>query len=151
MTSFDPVDSEFADRVRESFGRQALMKTIGALLTKVAPGEVHVELPFRTDLTQQHGFLHAAVITAIVDTACGFAALTLAPREAAVLTIEYKVNFLSPGFGERITARARVLKRGRAVTICAGDVYAQRAEHERHIATMIATIANVIGRPDLVG
>jgi uncharacterized protein (TIGR00369 family) len=151
MTSFDPVDSEFADRVRESFGRQALMKRIGGLLTKVAPGEVHVELPFRTDLTQQHGFLHAAVITAIVDTACGFAALTLAPREAAVLTIEYKVNFLSPGFGERITARARVLKRGRAVTICAGDVYAQQAEHERHIATMIATIANVIGRPDLVG
>ena len=151
MTSFDSVDPAFADRVRESFGRQAVMKTIGAALIKVSPGEVHVELPFRTDLTQQHGFLHAAVITAIVDSACGFAALTLAPRDAAVLTIEYKVNFLSPGSGERMTARARVLKRGRAVTICAGDVYAQQGQKERHIATMIATIANVSGRPDLVG
>ncbi len=108
-------------------------------------------MSFRNDLTQQHGFLHAAVITAIVDTACGFAALTLAPRDAAVLTVEYKVNFMSPGYGERITARARVLKRGRAVTICAGDVYARQAQHERHIATMIATIANVTGRPNLVG
>ncbi len=151
MESFDPVDPGFADRVRESFGRQAFMKTIGALLTKVSPGEVHVELPFRNDLTQQHGFLHAAVMTAIVDTACGFAALTLAPRDAAVLTVEYKVNFMSPGSGERITAHARVLKRGRAVTVCAGDVYARQAGRERHIATMIATIANVTERPNLVG
>jgi uncharacterized protein (TIGR00369 family) len=151
MESFDPVDPGFAERVRESFGRQAFMKTVGALLTKVSPGEVHVELPFRNDLTQQHGFLHAAVMTAIVDTACGFAALTLAPRDASVLTIEYKVNFMSPGSGERITAQARVLKRGRAVTVCAGDVYARQAGRERHIATMIATIANVTERPNLVG
>src|SRR5712692_5315993 len=151
MPSFDPVDPSFADRVRESFGRQVFMKTIGALLTKVSPGEVHVELPFRSDLTQQHGFLHAAVVTAIVDTACGFAALTLAPSDAGVLTVEYKVNFMSPGSGERMTAHGRVVKRGRAVTVCAGDVYARQAKHERHIATMIATIANVTGRPNIVG
>ncbi len=112
MPSFDPVDPSFADRVRESFGRQVFMKTIGALLTKVSPGEVHVELPFRSDLTQQHGFLHAAVVTAIVDTACGFAALTLAPPDAGVLTVEYKVNFMSPASGERMTAHARVLNQG---------------------------------------
>jgi len=151
MESYDPVDPGFADRVRESFGRQTFMKTIGAFLTKVSPGEVHVELPFRNDLTQQHGFLHAAVMTAIVDSACGFAALTLAPSDAAVLTVEYKVNFMLPGSGDRVTAHGRVLKRGRTVTVCAGDVYARQGQHERHIATMIATIANVTGRPDLVG
>ena len=151
MTVFDPADPAFADRVRESFGRQGLMKTIGAILTKVAPGEVHIELPFRSDLTQQHGFLHAGVVTAIVDSACGYAASTLAPREASVLTVEYKVNFMLPAAGERMIAQARVLKPGRTVSICAGDVYARQAGRERHVATMLATIASVTGRPGIAG
>jgi uncharacterized protein (TIGR00369 family) len=149
VARFDSPDPNFAARIRSSFDRQALMRTIGATLTRVEPGEVDVALPFREDLTQQHGFLHAAVVTSIVDSACGYAAMTLNPPGTAVLTIEYKVNFLVPARGERMLARARVLRPGRSVTICAGDVHAEGQAGERHIATMIATIANVFGRPDL--
>ncbi len=108
MIMLEVHDPHFEKRVRASFLRQTLMKTIGASLLKVTPGEVEIELLFRADLAQQHGYLHAGVITAIVDTACGYAALSLMPEQTEVLSIEFKINFLSPAIGERMIARARV-------------------------------------------
>ena len=124
------------------------MRTIGAEMARVEPGDVEIVLPFRGDLTQQHGYLHAAVVTAIVDSACGYAAMTLAGPDASVLTVEYKANFLSPAIGDRMRASARVLRRGRSLTICAGDVRAESPAGERHVATMIATIALIAGRAE---
>jgi uncharacterized protein (TIGR00369 family) len=127
-------------RVKDSFARQTAMATIGASITRVEQGEVTIELPFRSDLTQQHGFLHAGVVTMIVDTACGYAALTRMPASAAVLTAEYKINFLSPAEGEKLIARGRVLKPGRAVTVCYGEVHAKKDGKEKLVATMLATM-----------
>ena len=149
MTTFDPQDPRFEARVRASFARQTVMETLGARLTAVAPGEVEVVLPFRDDLTQQHGFLHAGIVTTIVDSACGYAALSLMPVDAAVLTIEYKVNFVAPAAGQQMRARGRVTKPGRTVTVCAGDVFAQRDGHERLVATMLATMMTLHDRRGL--
>ena len=148
MSGLEPLDPNFASRVRASFGRQAFMRTIGAELTRVEPGKAEIILPFRDDLTQQHGYVHAAAVTAIVDSACGYAAMTLAGPGAGVLTVEYKANFLSPAAGDRMRASARVLRRGRSLIVCAGDVYAESTEGERHVVTMIATIAVVAGRAE---
>jgi uncharacterized protein (TIGR00369 family) len=131
MASFDAQDPDFEASVRESFGSLALMRTIGARLLSVAPGEVQIDLPFRADLTQHHGFLAAAVLTSIVDVACGYAAMTLMAPGASVLTVEYKVNFLSPAQGDRMLARGRVIRPGRTVTVCAGDVLAVNAGDHR--------------------
>lgn len=150
MSAWTPHDPEFARRVRASFARQAVMKTIGATLAHVAPGEVDIELPFRQDLTQQHGFLHAGVVTTIADSACGYAAFTLMPADAAVLTVEYKVNLPAPARGERVVARGRVLRPGQTLTVCRADVAAVGDGGERLVATMLATLMAVRGRPDVL-
>ncbi len=126
--------------MRSSFARQTLMQTIGAEMTRVAPGEVEIELAYRDDLAQQHGYLHAGVVTAIVDSACGYAAMTLTRAVEDILTIEYKANFVAPATGEKMIARSRVLRAGRKVTVCAGDVFALRDGEEKLIATMLATM-----------
>jgi uncharacterized protein (TIGR00369 family) len=149
MPVFEPQDSDFEARPRASFERQTAMKTIGAHLLRVAPGEVEIELPFRDDLTQQHGFFHGGLVAAIVDTACGYAALTLMPADAAGLTVEYKINFVSPTRGDRLVARGRVTKPGRVLTVCAGDVFALSAGEERLVATMLNTVMGLYGRPDV--
>ena len=151
MPTFEPQDPNFDARVRASFARQKVMETIGASLTRVAPGEVEIELPFRGDLTQQHGFLHAGIVTTIVDSACGYAALSLMPSDSGVLSIEYKVNFVSPAVGARMIARGRVIRSGRTVTVCAGDVFAVADGKEKLVATMLATMMAVRERPDLQG
>jgi uncharacterized protein (TIGR00369 family) len=140
MPKFNPQDSQFEARVRSSFARQTLMQTIGAEMTKVAAGEVEIELAYRDDLAQQHGYLHAGVITAIVDSACGYAAMTLTRAVEDILTIEYKANFVAPATGEKMIARSRVLRAGRKVTVCAGDVFALRDGEEKLVATMLATM-----------
>jgi uncharacterized protein (TIGR00369 family) len=145
-TPFEPQDPGFEHRVRESFARQRFLETIGAVLERVAPGEVDIRMPFRADLTQQHGFLHAGAMTTVVDTACGYAALTLMPPDAAVLTVEFKVNLLAPGQGDAIVARARVLKSGRTLTVVRGDVFALARGEERLVVTMLATMMAVRGR-----
>lgn len=147
MATFQAQDPNFEAAVRENFGRLTLMKTIGARLLRIAPGEVEIDLPFRDDLTQHHGFLAAAVITAIIDTACGYAAMSLMPAGASVLTVEYKANFMSPARGERMVARSRVLKAGQTFSVCSGNVFAQTQGEEKLVATMLATIMMV--RPDL--
>lgn len=151
MSPFNPVDPEFGARVRTSFAQQAMMTTLGATLERVAPGEVDIRLPFRADLTQQHGFLHAGAMTTVVDSACGYAALTLMPVGAAVLTVEFKVNLMAPGKGESIMARGRVIKAGRTLTTCVGDVFAIAGGDEKHLLTMLATMMTVQGRPGLTG
>jgi len=143
---FTPADAAFEERVRASFARQRLMTTIGARLTSVLPGEVVIELPFREDLTQQHGYLHAAITTAIVDSACGYAAYSLMPADAAVLTAEYKVNFLAPAAGRKFVAYGRVTKPGRTLTVTAGDVFAETEAGQKPIATLLATMMTVSSR-----
>jgi uncharacterized protein (TIGR00369 family) len=146
-----PQDPDFEARVRRSFALQAAMATIGARLVRVAAGEVDVELPFRADLTQQNGFLHAGMVTAVMDSACGYAAFTLMPADAGVLSIEFKVNLLAPAQGERIVARGRVVRAGRTISVCQGDAFAIRGGEERHVATMTATMMTVAARAQAAG
>lgn len=138
--TFHPEDPNFEARVASSFHRQKLMETIGAALTRVAPGEVEIELPFSNDLTQQHGYMHAGIITAIADSACGYASLTLSPAGAEVLTVEYKVNFLAPAHGTRLVARGRVIRNGRTISVCEGEVLAMSGGVEVRVAKMLATM-----------
>jgi len=149
LSAFVPQDPAFAARVRASFSRQAVMATLGATLESVEPGAVQIRLPFRADLTQQHGFLHAGVMTAVVDSACGYAALSLMPPGAGVLSIEFKVNLLAPGEGEAVVARGRVLRPGRTIMVAAGDVFALKGGAERLVATMLATLMVVRDRPGI--
>lgn len=136
-------------RVRASFGRQQFMQLIGAHLGLVAPGKVEIELPCRTDLTQQHGFVHAGVVTALADTACGYAAFTLMPAGTGVLSVEYKINLLAPAQGERLVARGRVVRPGRTLTVCAAEVFACQAAEESLVATLLGTMMTVRGRPGI--
>ncbi len=122
------------------------MATIGASLVRVEPGEVDIELRARDDLTQQHGFLHAGVLASAADSACGYAALSLMPPGAAVLSVEFKINMLAPAAGDRIVARGRVIRAGKTVTVCWGDVTAYSSGGEKLVATMVATMMTVHGR-----
>jgi uncharacterized protein (TIGR00369 family) len=144
----EPADPQFAARVRASFARQPMMQTIGATLDVVAPGRADISLPFRSDMTQQHGYLHAGVVATIADSACGYAAYTLMPAGASVLTVEYKINLLSPARGERFVARARVIRPGRTLTVVQADVFAVAGGDERLTATMLATIITLRDRSD---
>lgn len=134
----------FEQRVRESFERQAFMATIGAQLTAVGPGGAEIRIPFSARLTQQNGFIHAGVITSILDSACGYAALSLAPEKAEVLSVEFKVNLLSPAVGESFVARAQVKRAGRTLTVCTADAFALNQGNEKLVATMQATIMNMV-------
>jgi uncharacterized protein (TIGR00369 family) len=135
-----------AQRIHRSFGKQRIMETIGATLTYVAAGETHIALPVREDLTQQHGYVHAGIIATIADSACGYAALTVMPADAAVLSIEFKINMLAPAEGLRLVARGRVVKPGRTIVVCNAEVYAERGDAEKLVATMTGTMMVVKGR-----
>ncbi len=140
------------ERVRASFARQKVMATIGAELTLVTPGTVEIEMPYSEVLTQQHGFLHAGIISTALDSACGYAAYSLMPDGAGVLTIEFKVNLLSPGRGERFLFRGSVTKPGRTIVVADGQAYAFAADGEaRLIATMTGTMMTVLGREGIEG
>ncbi|HSH89441.1 MAG TPA: PaaI family thioesterase [Ramlibacter sp.] len=146
---FDPKDPAFADRVRASFDRQDAMKTIGATLTKVEPGVVFIEMPWTQALTQQHGFLHGGIIATALDSACGYAAFSLMPADAAVLTVEYKMNMLAPGKGERFRMEGVVAKPGRTITVVDGKAWAIDGGREKLIGTMSCTLMAVHGREGL--
>jgi uncharacterized protein (TIGR00369 family) len=141
-----PKDPAFEARVRESFARQGLMATLGASLTRVSPGQVEISLPTSTAVSQQHGFVHAGAIASIADSAAGYAALTLMPPGAGVLTTEFKINLLAPGIGERVIARGRVVKAGRTLTLAQTDVFAVHEGREKHIALLTATLMAIEGR-----
>ncbi len=140
MSLVSLADSDYESRVRASFARQQAMQLIGARLTLVEPGAVTILLPFREDLTQQNGYLHAGIVTAIADSACGYAAYTLMPAGREVLSVEFKVNLLRPAEGEEFVAEAKVIKAGRTLTVTRCDVYSRVALEARMVATMLATM-----------
>lgn len=141
-----PPDPQWEARVRASFAAQRLMATLGARLERVAPGAVEIALPFDERIAQQHGYVHAGAIAAIADSACGYAALTLMPADAAVLSVEFKVNMLAPAQAPLLVARGQVLKAGRTITVCRADVVARDGDAERLVAAMQGTMMTVRGR-----
>jgi len=146
MPGFEPADPDFDARVRASFARQRFMSLIGATLSRIAPGQVELDLPFSPELTQQHGFVHGGVIASLLDAACGYAASSLMPAEAGVLTVEFKVNFLAAARGEGIRAVGRVRRAGRTVTFAEGEAVALDGARQVVVATTQATLMTIVGR-----
>ena len=138
--NFPPPDPNYEIRIRASFAKQKAMQTIGATIGDVRPGEVSIDLPYSEHITQQDGFLHAGIITTIVDSACGYAAYTLMPADSRVLSVEFKINFMSPAIGETFTAIGKVIKPGRTLTICQGEVLAFKDGKSKLVAMMQATM-----------
>jgi uncharacterized protein (TIGR00369 family) len=148
VAPFVAIDVDYERRVRESFSRQGLMKHLGARLTELEAGRIEIRAAYRNELTQQHGYFHAGVSGSLADCACGYAAFTLMPPDASVLTVEYKMNLLAPAEGEELIARARVVRSGMTLKVCMADVYARKTDAETHCATMLATIMCLRGKPD---
>jgi len=146
--SHQPRNPDFEARVRASFARQNAMGLIGARMTRVEPGRVEIELPVREDLGQQHGFVHGGIVGMIADSAGGYAAFTLMPADASVLTVEYKVNMLSPAEGDLLVAHGEVLKPGRSLSVVRADVWARRGDKETRVAAMQQTLMVMHGTPD---
>ncbi len=143
---FQPQDPGFESRVRDSFARQAAMQTVGATLARVEAGRVEIGLPWAAHLTQQHGFLHAGMVATALDSACGYAGFSLMAADAAVLTIEFKINLLAPARGQRFRMAGEVIKPGRTVTVTEGRAWAIDEGREKLVATMQATLMAVVGR-----
>jgi uncharacterized protein (TIGR00369 family) len=142
---------EYETRCRSSFEKQQFMTTLGARLVSVRPGEVVIELPSGAHLKQQHGFLHAGAVTSIVDSACGFAALSLMPADAAVLSVEFKINLLKPAAGPMFRATGKVLKAGKTLSVCTGTVEALEDDEWSIIAVMLATMFAPVNQRKLRG
>lgn len=130
----------FAEEVRKSFTEQSIMQVIGAELTRVEPGVVEISLPYRRDLTQQDGYLHAGIITTIADSAAGYAAYSLMPAGSGVLSVEFKVNLLRPAQGEQFVARAEVIKPGKTLTVVRADVWGIHGTERTLVATLLGTM-----------
>jgi uncharacterized protein (TIGR00369 family) len=143
---FEPADPDYAHRIRLSFARQRIMELIGAHLVAVTPGQCVIELPFRDDLTQQNGYLHAGITSTICDSAGGYAGYTLMPADSDVLTVEFKMSLLAPAAGERLIARGQVLRAGRTLVFTEGTVSALSDGTEKRIASMTQTLICVRGR-----
>jgi uncharacterized protein (TIGR00369 family) len=140
LSEFEPRDPGWEAKVRASFARQAVMETIGAKILALAPGRCEIELPYRRDLCQQHGYLHAGITTAIADSAAGYAAFSLMPAGASVLTVEFKVNLMAPGAGERFFARGQVIRPGRTLMVAEAEVLAEANGGRKPVAQMLATL-----------
>lgn len=145
---FEPRDPNWEARVRASFARQPFMDHLGAVMTRVAPGEVDLEMAYSPALTQQHGHFHAGSTASIADSAAGYAALSLYPAGTGVLTTEYKINLLNPARGDCLVARGRVIKPGRTLTICRGDVFGVAEGREIHVATALFSMICLPGVDD---
>ena len=137
---FEPSNPDYAGRVRASFARQGAMALFGAELAEVGPGHCEIRLPWREELSQQHGFFHGGVLSAIADSAAGYASFSLMPADASVLTIEFKTNFLSPARGDLLIARGRVVKAGRTLSVAEADTFAVAGDDETLCATLLATL-----------
>ncbi|KAI9031454.1 HotDog domain-containing protein [Hyaloraphidium curvatum] len=142
-------DPDYASRIRTSFSQQNAMALLGASIARVAPGEVDIDLPFHEKITQQHGFVHGGVIAAVMDSACGYAASTLMPADAGVLTVELKANFLAPAAGDVFRFRGKVKRAGRSVSFVEGEALAVKDGASRVVATMQATMMTIQGRDDV--
>ena len=135
-----PRNPNFAEEIKQSFAKQTIMGLIGAELTRVEAGIVEITLPYRADLAQQHGYLHAGIVTTIADSACGYAAYSLMPPNTEVLSVEFKVNLLRPAKGELFLASAEVVKSGRTLTVVRADVFSLGQDQRTLIATMLGTM-----------
>lgn len=152
MNEFEPRDPAFEARVRASFERQKVMAELGATLGDIRAGAVEIRFPFQERFSQQHGFLHAGIVATVLDSACGYAAFSLMPADAGVLSIEFKINLLAPASGDHFVARAKVLRPGRTVTVCQGSVFAiQKDSGETRVASMQASIMAVHNRKAVSG
>jgi uncharacterized protein (TIGR00369 family) len=141
-----PIDPLFEAKVRDSFAKQTFMATLGATLARVAPGEVTIALPVREALAQQHGSVHAGAVASVLDSAAGYAALSLMPAGAAVVSVEFKVTPLEPAAGERIEARGRVVRSGRTLSVCTAEAWALDATgNEKLVATLLGTMMCLVG------
>ena len=143
-----PKDTNWEQRVRNSFEKQKIMKLLGAEIAQCKPGEIEISLPFSDELTQQHGYFHGGVTASIADSAAGYAALSLYNRGTGVLTSEFKINFLNPAKGNLLVARGQVVKPGRILSICKSEVIARDNESEIHVATGLFTMMCVDGIED---
>jgi uncharacterized protein (TIGR00369 family) len=148
MPGYEPKNPEYAQRVQASFERQGAMALLGARLARVAPGECDIELPFKPELTQQHGYFHGGIIGTIADSAGGYAAFSLMPADSSVLTVEFKMNLLAPGDGDLLIARGRVVKAGRTLVVTQIDVFVSKSGRETLCATLLETLMTMHGRPD---
>ena len=146
MPSFEPKDANFRERVAASFQRQAVMHTLGIAIVRLEPGEIELTMPYAQPFTQQHGFVHAGIITTALDSACGYAAFSLMEKDAAVLTVEFKTNLLAPAKGETFLFAAEVIKPGRTLTVCEAKAYALTDGPAKLIAIMTGTLMAVTGR-----
>jgi uncharacterized protein (TIGR00369 family) len=144
VPAFVPQDPGFAARVRASFGRQKAMRLIGASIDVVEPGRVEIALPFRDDLTQQKGYVHGGILGMIADSACGYAAFSLMPADSSLVTVEYKINILTPAIGS-LVAKGQVIKPGRTLSVARADVFSVDG---KHVATMQQTLMMLAGTPD---
>lgn len=134
------INPSYADEIKQSFAKQTIMGLIGAELTRVEPGVIEITLPYRADLAQQHGYLHAGIVTTIADSACGYAAYSLMPPNSEVLSVEFKVNLLRPAKGETFSAVAEVVKSGKTLTVVRADVFGIEQEQPCLVATMLGTM-----------
>ncbi|HEU4507634.1 MAG TPA: PaaI family thioesterase [Pyrinomonadaceae bacterium] len=135
-----PPNASFVQEIEQSFSRQTIMSLIGARLSRVEPGVVEINLPYRADLAQQHGYIHAGIVATIADSACGYAAYSLMPPGSEVLSVEFKVNLLRPAKGETFLARAEVIKSGKTLTVVRADVVGITGERRELVATMLGTM-----------
>ena len=140
MPSFQPKNPDYRAVATDTFERQRAMRTLGISIARMEPGEVNLAIAYSPDFTQQNGFVHAGIITAGLDNACGIAAFTLMPAGSDILTVEFKTNLLAPARGERFAFRATVVKPGRTLTFCEGRAYAQQDGVETLVATMTGTL-----------
>ncbi|MGH1480093.1 MAG: PaaI family thioesterase [Geminicoccales bacterium] len=150
MVHFEPRDPDFRDRVGASFARQQAMHTLGIRIKTLAAGAIELEMPFADALTQQHGFIHAGIMTTALDSACGYAAFSLMGKEAEVLTVEFKTNLLAPASGDLFSFRGEVVKSGRTLTVCEAKAFAITGETEKLVATMTGTLMAIQARPDVL-
>lgn len=148
--AFIPQNPDFDRRVRESFALQKVMATLGVEISRIAPGEIELAMPYSAGLTQQHGFIHAGIVATALDSACGYAAFSLMPANAGVLTVEFKINLMAPAKGRRFTFHARVVKPGKTLTFCEGTAHAEDDNGEtRAVATMTGTLMAIYDRPGI--
>lgn len=145
---FIPQDKNYQSRIKESFSRQSFMELIGAKLIDVQPGYCEIHVPYRKDLTQQHGFFHAGIVGTLADNAAGYAAYTLMAVDSTILTVEYKVNLMAPGDGEVLIAKSSVLKYGKTLTVCRTDVFVQKNNIEKLCAAAQVTLIELKNKTD---
>jgi uncharacterized protein (TIGR00369 family) len=146
MSPFKPLDPLFEARVRDSLGRQEVMQTLGIEIALLEAGKITLTMPYAAAYTQQHGFVHAGIVATALDNACGGAAFSLMPADAAILTVEFKINLLAPARGDRFVFRGKVLKPGRIITVCEARAFAMNGDEEKLIATMNGTLMALFDR-----